>query len=120
MPGPLRHPCPGLEVLPEPLQAGPAAPRPLPQTFAGWRHGSRGAGLTEQRSAFSPLEPNTSHFGAEAGGTQPWPGLHGSLLNYSAPARPWPTPSAISWVTARQPPLLCTRSRPKAAAPEKQ
>uniref|UniRef100_M3Y700 Doublesex- and mab-3-related transcription factor A2 n=1 Tax=Mustela putorius furo TaxID=9669 RepID=M3Y700_MUSPF len=52
--------------LPAPLQAGPAAPphhRPL---LAGAM--APGAlGSLSSRSAFSPLQPNASHFGAEAG-----------------------------------------------------
>uniref|UniRef100_G1SEJ7 Doublesex- and mab-3-related transcription factor A2 n=1 Tax=Oryctolagus cuniculus TaxID=9986 RepID=G1SEJ7_RABIT len=52
--------------LPAPLQAGPAAPphhRPL---LAGAM--APGAlGSLSSRSAFSPLQPNASHFGADAG-----------------------------------------------------
>nr|XP_004663293.1 doublesex- and mab-3-related transcription factor A2 [Jaculus jaculus] len=52
--------------LPAPLQAGPAAPphhRPL---LAG-AVAPGALGSLSSRSAFSPLQPNASHFGAEAG-----------------------------------------------------
>lgn len=74
--------------LPAPLQAGPAAPphhRPL---LAGaMAPGTLGS--LSSRSAFSPLQPNASHFGAADGGAYPLGaplGLSPLRLAYSAAA----------------------------------